>query len=79
METANVTTNPDTTDTLSMSDLASLAKPKCKKCHGRGYVGRDVVKDSLVMCGCFYRGMKEAYKIVKQEEDCGARTAEVCD
>ncbi len=32
----------------------ALPKPSCTKCHGRGYIGRDIVRNELMMCRkCF--------------------------
>lgn len=32
-----------------------LPNPKCKKCFGRGYIGRNVLKDLPVLCPKCYK------------------------
>jgi hypothetical protein len=38
--------------------LDDLPKPNCKKCHGRGYVGTNVLTKEKVVCLCTKRGNK---------------------
>lgn len=32
--------------------IAALPKPKCKRCHGRGWTGRSVEFDRVIPCAC---------------------------
>jgi len=32
--------------------LKGMPKKSCKKCHGRGYVGFDIVKREYIVCSC---------------------------
>lgn len=33
-------------------ELGQRPDPKCKKCYGRGYIGRDVVTNRVIECSC---------------------------
>lgn len=41
--------------TAVYSDLSKRADPNCKKCYGRGHIGRDVIRNALVVCPKCYR------------------------
>lgn len=41
------------TNTIGLSDLAIFAKKGCRRCFGRGYIGRNIKTHELVMCSCF--------------------------
>ena len=54
--------------------LARIAKPGCKRCLGRGHIGRNVEKDILVPCGCtpitpeeWERAFRKACKAIPPE------------
>lgn len=32
--------------------IEKLPNPKCKKCFGRGYIGRDILTDHVIPCKC---------------------------
>ncbi len=32
--------------------LARMAKPGCRRCLGRGHIGRNLERDILIPCGC---------------------------
>ncbi|MCK4329266.1 hypothetical protein KAX02_05435 [candidate division WOR-3 bacterium] len=32
--------------------LKGFAKSDCRKCYGRGYIGREVNQDNLIPCKC---------------------------
>lgn len=34
-------------------------KEKCKRCHGRGYTGYDVIAKVFLLCGCARRSKEE--------------------
>lgn len=47
--------SPDFQARLMKGDFALLEKlprKSCKKCHGRGYVGRNLQTGKLIVCGC---------------------------
>ncbi len=33
-------------------ELGMRPNPGCKKCHGRGYIGRNVLTNKIIMCQC---------------------------
>ncbi len=33
-------------------ELGKRPNPGCKRCHGRGYIGRDVVSGNVIECRC---------------------------
>ena len=35
-----------------VGDKVATAKAGCKKCHGRGYIGFDIIKGEYVGCKC---------------------------
>lgn len=47
----------DITDAISISEAVILSRPKrsCKKCLGRGTIGRNVDAGFMVPCRCVFR------------------------
>jgi len=33
-------------------ELGKRPNPGCKRCHGRGYTGRDTVTNTVILCRC---------------------------
>lgn len=33
-------------------ELGKRPNPGCKRCHGRGWIGRDVVTGNVIQCKC---------------------------
>lgn len=33
-------------------ELDKKPNPSCKRCYGRGYIGRDVITDRVIECRC---------------------------
>ena len=33
-------------------ELGKRPKPGCKHCHGRGWIGRDIVTNKVIVCKC---------------------------
>ena len=36
---------------VALSELKKMADPNCKKCFGRGHVGRDTITNNYHICG----------------------------
>jgi hypothetical protein len=51
-----------------VAKFKSLAKPACRKCHGRGYTGTNVKTGQLMPCRCYVKAYikKEAAKDGRQ-------------
>jgi len=35
---------------VALSELKKMAQPNCKKCFGRGYIGRDTITHNYHIC-----------------------------
>ena len=44
----------------SIEDAGLMANPNCKKCYGRGYIGRDIHTNLMKPCRCLRR-RKDVY------------------
>lgn len=44
-------------------ELERRPNPGCKRCHGRGHLGRDVTTDQYVLCRCVKKRPKKKVKL----------------
>jgi len=48
---------------VALSELAKMAQPNCKKCFGRGYIGKDTITGKYLVCSkCLRRDRREKAK-----------------
>lgn len=52
-----------TASTATASQYEMVAKPNCKKCYGRGIIGRDILTNKYWRCKCVKR-VKVEKKVV---------------
>ena len=49
-------------------ELLKIAKPNCKKCHGTGYIGKNIETGKYVICQCAFKKLQQ-HKIDKLVEE----------